>query len=136
MVSRVPWNVSRSVKVSRFDEDHKQMFSIIKDLHDAMSSGKGALVVNPTITKLADHMKHHFSAEEEMMGKTMYSELDSHRLEHEEILRQIEQFQRDIAAGKFVSSVTVAEFLDQRLIAHTTAIDRKYSEHLNANGIF
>ena len=125
-----------SVKVVRFDDDHKEMFSIMNGLHNAMSSGKGALVVRQIVAELVNHAKCHFSAEEEAMEKTKYPELTSHRLEHQEMLRQVEQFQQEIASGKFVSSVTVAEFLDKRLIAHTRKTDQKYSEHLNANGIF
>jgi len=132
----VSWDDLCSVKVVRFDDDHKQMFSIINRLHTAMSSGKGALVMQEVVTELAKHAKAHFLAEEETMEKTKYPELVSHRLEHHEMLSQVEQYQRQIATGKFVSSVTVAVFLDERLMAHTRGTDQKYAEHLNANGIF
>ncbi len=130
------WDESCSVKIACFDDDHKQMFSIINRLHNAMLSSKGALVVPEIVTELIDHAQGHFSGEEAMMEKAKFPELASHRLEHEILLRQLEQFQQIIAAGKFVSSVTVAEFLDKSMMPHTKQTDQKYSEHLNANGIF
>lgn len=132
----VTWDELCSVNVARFDHDHKQMFSIINGLHNAMRSGKGALVVQQVITELAHHSQRHFSAEEALMEKTKYPELASHRLEHQELLGQLEQLQQEIADGPFVSSVTFPEFLDKCLVAHTKGTDQKYSEHLNANGIF
>jgi hemerythrin len=131
----VDWDESCSVKVKRFDDDHKQMFSLINKLHTAMLSGNGALVVQETVTQLTHHAQGHFSGEEAMMDKTKFSELAAHRLEHQELVKRLEQFQRQIEMGNFVSSVTVAEFLDC-LMAHTKGTDQKYSEHLNANGIF
>jgi hemerythrin len=130
------WVDSCSVKVAHFDDDHKQMFSIIDSLDNAMRRGKGALVVQQIITELVNHAKHHFSAEEEAMEKTKYPELASHQLEHQELLVQLEQLRHEIADGKFVSSVTVADFLDKCLVPHTKTTDQKYSAHLNANGIF
>lgn len=132
----VVWVDSCSVKVARFDDDHKQIFSIISGLDNAMRSGKGALAVQQIVAELANHAKYHFSAEEEVMEKTKYPEMASHRREHQEMLSQVDQLQQEIASGKFVSSVTVAEFIDKRMIAHMRETDQKYSEHLNANGIF
>jgi hemerythrin-like metal-binding protein len=131
----VEWDESCSVKVVRFDDDHKQMFSLINKLHAAMLRGKGALAVQETVAQITDHAQGHFSGEEAMMEKTKFPELASHRLEHQELVKRLEQFQRQIDMGNFVSSVRVAEFLDS-LMAHTKGTDQKYSEHLNANGIF
>ncbi len=69
------------------------------------------------------------------MEETKYPELAAHRQEHQEFARRLEQIQQDLAAGKFVSSVPVAAFLDEWFANHITQTDQKYSAHLNANGI-
>jgi hemerythrin len=130
-------NEPYSVGVASLDDDHKQMFAIVSILHSAMSASNGARVAPKIVKDLAGHAQSHFSAEEALMEGTRYPELASHRREHEELLKKFEDFQRKIAAGTFVSSsVTVAEFVDKCLIPHTNKTDQKYSEHLNANGIF
>jgi hypothetical protein len=68
----VDWDESCSVKVVRFDDDHKQMFSLINKLHLAMLSGKGALAVQETVTHLSDHAQGHFAGEEALMEKTKF----------------------------------------------------------------
>ncbi|MFY9644590.1 MAG: bacteriohemerythrin [Terriglobales bacterium] len=131
----IRWDESYSVNVSRCDADHKELFAIVGILHDAMSACSGAAVVRQVIEKLSEHTQKHFSNEEWLMEKTGFSGLDAHRIKHQELQAQVDQFRNDIAAGTFVSSVPVAELLDT-MISHTTVTDREYTEHLNAYGIF
>jgi hemerythrin len=129
------WDNLSSVNVHRFDEDHKQLFSIINGLHSAMAVGAGSARVGQVMAELTTHIQDHFSAEDTLMEKTGYPELAAHRLEHQQLTAQFASLQKEVAAGKFVSSVVVAEFLD-KCLKHTRETDKKYSAHLNANGIF
>ncbi len=122
--------------VASLDDDHQQMFAIIKTLQSAMAASKGAVVAHKVIEDLAEHAQAHFLAEEALMEKTQYPELASHRRDHEGLLKKIGEFQSNTASGKFVSSVIIADFVEKCLIPHTNETDQKYSEHLNANGIF
>ena|SRR5579872_5575100 len=131
----VSWNESYTVRVGRCDEDHKKLFSLINTLHDAMATGKGALVVGQVVKELADYTQYHFSAEEAMMEKTKYPALPAHRLQHREFSSQVKQFQHDLLEGKGGQSISVAVFLNDWLTDHIKQTDRKYSAHLNANGI-
>jgi hemerythrin len=129
------WKPSHSVKVARCDDDHKRLISIINSLQCAMSNGKGAVEVGRIVEELGKYAKEHFFAEESMMEKTNYSELASHRGEHQAFVRRVDQLKEDIAAGKFVSSVPVAKFLADWFAEHVTQTDQRYAHHLNANGI-
>jgi hemerythrin len=131
----VTWNASYTVKVSRCDNDHKKLFSLINSLHDAMSTGKGAEVIQKVVEELVEYTKYHFSAEEALMEKTNYPDLAAHRLQHQEFVKKVNQFQQDLASGKGVQSISVAEFLNSWLTNHIKHTDQKYSAHLNANGI-
>jgi hemerythrin len=130
------WDESWGVKVLRFDDDHKQMLSLINRLDTAVLSGKGSFALQETVTELINHSQDHFSGEEEILEETRFPELASHQLEHQVLLKRLEQFQRQIEMGDFVSWLMFAVFLDKSLMAHTKQTDQKYSEHLNANGIF
>lgn len=114
----VTWDTSYSVKVARCDEDHKKLFALINSLHDAMSKGKGAAVVQKVVKELADYAKYHFSTEESMMEKTKYPDLAAHRRQHEDFVKKVSQFQQDLASGNGVQSISIAEFLNSWLTSH------------------
>ena len=85
-----------SVKVKQFDNDHKRLFALINDLHDAMMTGKGAQVIQRVIRQLAEYTKYHFSGEEALLERTKYASLEPHRVQHREFVSKVEQFERDL----------------------------------------
>lgn len=135
MSTLVKWDPSYSVKVKRCDDDHKKLFDMINTLHEAMTLGQGAVKVGQIVSELANYTKYHFSGEEALMEKAKYPDLLAHRAEHQALIKRVEQFQKDIAAGKGGQSIAVASFLKDWLTHHIKQRDQKYSAHLNANGI-
>src|SRR5215467_4600030 len=61
------WSPSYSVKVKRFDDDHQQLFSIINELHEGMSKGRGKEILHDVLTRLLRYTERHFTAEEAVM---------------------------------------------------------------------
>ena len=131
----VKWDSSYSVKVKRCDEDHRKLFSLINDLHEAMLAGKGAEKVHQVVNELANYAKSHFAAEEAFMERTKYPALSSHRAEHQAFVKRVGQFQQDLQANKAGESLSVVTFLNEWLSHHIKQIDHRYSAHLNANGV-
>jgi len=131
----VTWDESYSVKVSRCDEDHKKLFSLLNTLHDAMKTGRGSQVIQQVVTELADYTERHFSREEMLLRQTNYPDLDSHKAQHQIFVKQVEQFQSDLKARNMAQSIAVTEFLKDWLANHIKQVDRRYSAHLNANGV-
>ena len=131
----VTWDASYSVKVDKCDDDHKKLFSMLNSLHDAMMAGKGAQVIQPVVKELADYTKFHFAREESLMQKAKYPALGAHRTQHQEFVKKVEEFQKDLAAGKTGQAISVANFIKDWLTNHVKQTDRQYSAHLNANGV-
>ncbi|HXJ87775.1 MAG TPA: bacteriohemerythrin [Candidatus Binatia bacterium] len=131
----VTWDQSYSVKVSKCDDDHKKLFSLLNALHDAMKMGKGSQVVAQTVKDLADYAKYHFSREEMLLRQTNYPKLIPHQEQHQTFVNKVQEFQSDLKAGDLTQSITVLEFLKDWLASHIKQADRQYSDHLNANGI-
>jgi hemerythrin len=131
----VTWDPSYSVKVKRCDEDHKKLFALINNLHEAMSVGQGADKVGQIVKELANYTRYHFSAEEALLEKAKYPDVLAHRAEHQVFVKKVDQFQKDIESGKGGQSIAVASFLKDWLTHHIKQRDQKYSAHLNANGI-
>jgi hemerythrin len=131
----IKWDQSYSVKVNRCDDDHKKLFALINNLHDAMLTGKGGEVVQSVVQELLNYTKYHFTAEEALLEKAHYPGLSGHRAQHQEFVKRVEKFQQDIASSATGRSVDVLEFLKNWLSSHIKDIDQKYSSHLNAAGV-
>lgn len=131
----VTWDPSFSVKVARCDEDHKKLFFLINTLHEAMLAGKGSEKIKQVVTELSNYTKFHFSVEEALLEKTKYAALTAHRQQHHEFVKKVDDFQKDIAAGKTANSASVLNFMKDWLTRHIKQTDQKYAEHLNANGM-
>lgn len=129
------WDSSYSVKVERFDDDHKKLFSLTNELYEAMRVGKGSQVVQHIAEELKTYTKFHFAAEEEQMAKTGYPALNSHRAEHQELIHTVDKIQKDLKDGILGQSVEVATLLSDWLVNHIKRTDQQYSDHMNAKGV-
>jgi hemerythrin-like metal-binding protein len=134
-VALVEWDPSFSVKVKRCDDDHKKLFELINQMHDAMSEGKGGEVVDKVVKELADYTRYHFAAEEAMLQRTNYPGAKLHQMQHAQFVKQVEKFRQDLKAGQIGQSVQVLRFLKDWLTQHIKETDQRYSEHLLRYGM-
>lgn len=58
------WDDSYGVKVRRLDDEHKQLFSIINQLHEGMKAGRGKDVMQNVLNQLLSYTEQHFADEE------------------------------------------------------------------------
>ena len=70
-----------------------------------------------------------------LLEKTKYGALTAHRQQHHEFVKKVEDFQKDVAAGKTANSASVLNFMKDWLTRHIKQTDQKSAEHLNANGM-
>jgi hemerythrin len=131
----ITWDKSYSVSVKRCDEQHQKLFVLMNELHDAMRVGAGGAVVRKVVGELNDYTISHFAAEEALLERYGYPALDQHREEHQKFIARVNKFRDDLDQGGGTSSVAVLEFLKDWLARHIKQTDRKYSAHLNQNGI-
>jgi hemerythrin len=50
----IDWTEKLSVGIDIIDEQHKVLFKIINDLHDAMKAGQSKLVIKEVLERLID----------------------------------------------------------------------------------
>ena len=131
----ITWDKSYSVNVKRCDEQHQKLFALMNELHDAMRVGTGGTAVRKVVAQLNDYTISHFAAEEALLDRFGYPGLAEHREEHKKFVAQVNKFRDDFDHGGGASSVAVLEFLKDWLVRHIRQTDRKYSAHLNENGI-
>jgi len=131
----IQWDSSYSVKVSRCDNDHQKLISLINSLHDAMKQGKGSAVIQGIAKELADYTNFHFSAEEALLERTKYPALEEHRGQHRAFIQRVSEIRRELESGGKVNTSATLSFLQDWLLNHIKQTDKKYSAHLNAHGV-
>lgn len=134
-MSLLVWDDSYSVNVGSCDEDHKKLFALTNELHEAMKRGKATQVLDGVVKSLADYTRYHFAREEALMEKTQYPNLIKHREQHVAFVKKVEEFQQHLKTGAIGQSIAVTDFLRDWLTNHIKKTDRQYSGHLNANGV-
>jgi hemerythrin len=130
-----PWRPELSVGVESIDVQHKKLIAIINELNQAMSSGKGQQVLGDVLGRLISYTKTHFAGEEQMLARAKYGDLEAHKLEHAKLIRSVTNLQADFASGRVGMTIAVMKFLTDWLQGHILSIDKKYSSHVNAQGI-
>jgi hemerythrin len=129
------WSDSYSVKVKQFDEQHKKLIDMINQLHDAMKSGKGSETMGPVLKALATYTQTHFAAEEQLMKHYGYPDYESHKKEHNQLVMQVVDIQKQLLAGKAPITQTVMNFLRDWLVKHIQGVDKNYGLFFNGKGV-
>jgi hemerythrin len=131
----INWSDNYSVKVAKFDSQHKNLINLINELHSAMSSGKGKETIKPTLEKLVDYTIKHFTDEEQEMKRTGYTAYLSHKFEHDKLTKTAKELYAKVNSGQSVLSMDVMSFLRDWLMNHIVKVDKQYSDHMAGKGI-
>ena len=125
----ITWNDSLSVKMDDIDSQHKQLFDIINEVHDAMGAGKGNDILGNIMQKLLQYTIDHFAYEEKMLKKIGYPKLNEHHKVHEHLTGQVRELHEKLKAGKYLSTISVSNFLKDWLKSHILKVDMHYSKY-------
>ncbi len=130
------WDDSYSVRVKKFDDEHKHLFEIVKDLYQAMEHKDDRLALAMIINDLIRYSKEHFSNEEITLLNTQYPNYEKHRKQHKLFIEKIEQLAADYNSGNHLLHFDMLLFLKNWVLQHILVADKHYGDHLNSNGIF
>lgn len=130
------WTDEYSVSVSRFDTEHKKLFSLLNELHDAMSKGRGRFVVVHVLQQLDEYARWHFAGEESAMQRAGYPGLAAHIAEHRDFATKVADFYAESGEGQTGVPIDVLYFLRDWLQNHILHTDRQFAESLNRAGIY
>ncbi len=126
------WDDSLSVKMNDIDDQHKKLFALINDVHQAMGAGKGNEVMGKVMGELLKYTRDHFAYEEKMLKRIGYPKLVEHQKVHVYLTEQVAELNDKLSTGKPVSSVQVSNFLKDWLKSHILKVDMHYSRFYQA----
>lgn len=135
MTPFVTWDDSWLIGIYVIDAQHKNLVSILNELHQASSLGRGKEVMLPILNRLFRYTQAHFAAEERLMQENGYVDIVAHKHEHEVLTKKVLDFQRNCESGSVDLSVEVMQFLGTWLREHICGTDQKYVPTLHAHGV-
>ena len=131
----IDWNDRYSVNVKQFDDQHKKLIKMLNDLHEAMKQGKGQEALADILAGLVKYTNNHFADEERLMKLHQYAGYEQHKKEHNMLVIQVFEVQRNYHEGKTVPTQAVMTFLNEWLQKHIQGEDKKYGPFLNGKGV-
>jgi len=126
----INWTDDLSVKIDKFDNQHKKLISLLNDLYDAMKIGEGKNVIADVLKGLIDYTQYHFNSEEEAFKKYNYPDFEKHKKEHNDLMQKAYDLQKDYNEGKILVTVETLNFLNTWVSTHIKGSDKEYSDYL------
>jgi hemerythrin len=118
-------------KVTVCDNQHKELFTRVNALNDAVSNGERS-EIGSTLDHLIAYVVEHFETEERLMEERGYEGLDAHRVEHSQLVQTCTDLQGKFHAGEADIETDTMAFIKNWLDHHIPVIDRSYSSALSS----
>lgn len=134
-MSFIEWDDSFSVKISKIDAQHKKLFSMINNLHDAINEGRGKEAENTIIRDMVAYAAIHFKTEEDEMFRHKFPEFDSHKKEHNAFTKKALELQSQLLCDEAPSPEDTLNFLKDWLQHHILEIDQQYVDFFTKAGV-
>jgi hemerythrin len=129
------WNDKFKVGVQKIDEQHKELFRLMKQLYDASSVGKARSVVVEVLKGVVKYTQEHFTTEEDLMRKYEYADYLAHKQMHDSLVKQAQELLAKTEASTLTVSIDVMKFLEGWIAHHISAADQKLGAFLLKKGV-
>ncbi len=131
----IEWEDSFKTGINTFDEQHLQLFGMIKKLDIGIKEKKSKEIIGEILDGLFDYTIMHFSAEEKVMIKHGFSGYEEHKKEHDELTRKVKNYLVDYHNNRFLLSADLLGFLSNWLKNHIGLMDKKYAPFFCGKGL-
>ena len=130
------WTENLATGIRLIDEDHKEIIRRMDDCVEASKTGDSEISVR-ALKMLADFCATHFSNEENLQLRGRCPNYKNHHVFHRLFLKEVAGFIEE--AGKNGVSEKLAnrihDLVEDWLVAHIKAVDKKTAEHLFRVGV-
>jgi len=117
--------------VASMDREHAGQLSLFNDLKAAVRSGAPDSLVYTLLNELVEHTNLHFLSEQLAMKLHAYDAYESHILEHQRLLIEVQNLKDSLTAGTTTDKQSLIEALRGWLVVHIQTADRKLAEYLS-----
>lgn len=126
------WSNNLATGVAKIDSQHKELFSNINSLLDAMSKGKGDQEISKVFNFLINYTNSHFGVEETYMQQHSYSDYHAHKSYHETYKNDFQKLKSKVETqgAKTSTVLEVQSFLNNWWMNHIQNVDKKLGSFL------
>jgi hemerythrin len=120
-----------SYGIASMDREHAGQLGLFNDLKAAVRSGAPDSLVYTLLNELVEHTNLHFLSEQLAMKLHAYDAYESHFLEHQRLLIEVQNLKDSLTAGATADKQSLIEALRGWLVVHIQTSDRKLAEYLS-----
>jgi hemerythrin len=129
------WTEDLSVGVDEIDSQHRELFSRINDLVDAIKHARCKYTIGGTIKFLEDYAVTHFREEERCMLEHHYEGYRQQKAQHELFLRSLSDLKKMLEAPKvegsfYELSVITNQVVVDWILDHIIKVDKRLGRFL------
>lgn len=129
------WREEFSVGITSIDRRHQRMIDLINQLEHGARTHEESKTMRSVLSELFSYTRNHFKTEEALMRAYKYAGYASHRVEHQTLVKRVEDFRRKFEAGTLKDAHDLASFLMGWLEGHILGADKKYGPYLTEKGV-
>ena len=125
----ISWNAGLSVGIHEMDEQHKVFLGLLNRIWRGLVIHHALPDIEGVVFDLEDYGQNYFGAEEALMERQGYPELEAHQESHALFMSRMDEFSNRIAAGETIG-LEMLNFLSDWLTFHHGTVDRHYADYL------
>lgn len=129
------WNPRYSVHIDEFDNHHKKLLELLRNMHQSMLDGRGRHVVGDILNELKSYTEYHFSAEEQKMEQFQYPKTEEHKKRHQKLISQLNELIDEYKNNEKQITNDTYLFLNQWLTNHIMKDDKQYTNFFKEKGL-
>lgn len=126
------WNNNFKVNIKEIDLQHKKLFDMVNDLHDAMKTGTADEILKPILENMLLYCNTHFATEEKYMILYNYPDFIAHKKAHDDLTTKTKQLYEKLKNRETVLSFDLMIFLKDWLNNHILNVDKKMGSFINS----
>jgi hemerythrin len=128
----IVWTPRLTVNVDLIDDQHKELYSRMNRLIQAVLSGSGKDEVERMLSFLAEYTVFHFSEEERYMQRYRFPGYDTHRRAHVTLVEQVQNMGEQVRADGYSSELvtSVVTQLGDWISHHIQKMDMEMGRYL------
>ncbi len=131
------WTQDLSVGIDIIDNQHKELFSRINSLVDAIKHSVCKYKISDVIKFLEDYIHTHFDEEERYMIRYKYPGYEFHKAQHEHFKVEFSALKTELAKleggakpGSYDLSVTTNQVVVDWILDHIAKVDKQLGKFL------
>jgi hemerythrin len=118
------WSKEFSVYLPEIDAEHRSLYRIGAELHQAVLAGGKAAQVKPILANLMEATEEHFRHEERLMRVVHYSAFEWHKRQHDTIRKKLKKANKSVEAEDRDACMELLKFINGWLVDHMSVTDR------------